>query len=178
MHLQEKTITSDSIYEGPIFTITHDTAELENGKTAVRDVLHHHGGVCVIPITENNEIFLVKQFRYPFQTVTREVPAGKLEKGEDHAVCGRRELLEETGYTCSEYVYLGEMLPTPAYNSEVTYMYLAKGLTFSSQNLDPDEFLDVERIPLAEAVKQVMDGTIRDGKTQVTILKAARILGI
>ena len=70
------------------------------------------------------------------------------------------------------------MLPTPAYNSEVTYMYLAKGLTFSSQNLDPDEFLDVERIPLAEAVKQVMDGTIRDGKTQVTILKAARILGI
>ena len=178
MHLQEKTITSDSIYEGPIFTITHDTAELENGKTAVRDVLHHHGGVCVIPITENNEIFLVKQFRYPFQTVTREVPAGKLEKGEDHAVCGRRELLEETGYTCSEYIYLGEMLPTPAYNSEVTYMYLAKGLTFSSQNLDPDEFLDVERIPLAEAVKQVMDGTIRDGKTQVTILKAARILGI
>ena len=178
MHLQEKTITSDSIYEGPIFTITHDTAELENGKTAVRDVLHHHGGVCVIPITDNNEIFLVKQFRYPFQTVTREVPAGKLEKGEDHSVCGRRELLEETGYTCSEYIYLGEMLPTPAYNSEITYMYLAKGLTFSSQNLDPDEFLDVERIPLAEAVKQVMDGTIRDGKTQVTILKAARILGI
>ncbi|MCR4639590.1 NUDIX hydrolase [Ruminococcus sp.] len=178
MHLQEKTLTSDVKYEGPIFTITHDTAELENGKTAVRDVLHHHGGVCVIPITDNNEIFLVKQFRYPFQTVTREVPAGKLEKGEDHAVCGRRELLEETGYTCSEYVYLGEMLPTPAYNSEVTYMYLAKGLTFSSQNLDPDEFLDVERIPLSEAVKQVMDGTIRDGKTQVTILKAARILGI
>ena len=178
MHLQEKKLTSDVRYEGPIFTITHDTAELENGKTAVRDVLHHHGGVCVIPITENNEIFLVKQFRYPFQTVTREVPAGKLEKGEDHAVCGRRELLEETGYTCSEYVYLGEMLPTPAYNSEVTHMYLAKGLTFSSQNLDPDEFLDVERIPLAEAVKQVMDGTIRDGKTQVTILKAARILGI
>ena len=178
MKKKKKTLTSDVRYEGPIFTITHDTAELENGKTAVRDVLHHHGGVCVIPITENNEIFLVKQFRYPFQTVTREVPAGKLEKGEDHAVCGRRELLEETGYTCSEYVYLGEMLPTPAYNSEVTHMYLAKGLTFSSQSLDPDEFLDVERIPLAEAVKQVMDGTIRDGKTQVTILKAARILGI
>lgn len=178
MHLQEKTIKSDMIYEGPIFTITHDTAELENGKNAVRDVLHHNGGVCVIPITENNEIFLVKQFRYPFQTVTREAPAGKLEKGEDHAVCGRRELLEETGYTCSEYVYLGEMLPTPAYNSEITHIYLAKGLTFSSQNLDPDEFLDVERIPLAEAVKQVMDGTIRDGKTQVAILKAARILGI
>ena len=178
MHLQEKTIYSDFIYEGPIFTITHDEAELENSKTAVRDVLHHNGGVCVIPITENNEIFLVKQFRYPFQTVTREVPAGKLEKGEDHGECGRRELLEETGYTCKEYIYLGEMLPTPAYNTEITYMYLAKGLTFSSQSLDPDEFLDVERIPLSEAVKQVMDGTIRDGKTQIAVLKAARMLGI
>ena len=178
MHLQEKTISSDLIYEGPIFTITHDKAELENSKTAVRDVLHHNGGVCVIPITENNEIFLVKQFRYPFQTATREVPAGKLEKGEDHGECGRRELLEETGYTCSEYIYLGEMLPTPAYNTEITYMYLAKGLTFSSQSLDPDEFLDVERIPLSEAVKQVMDGTIRDGKTQIAVLKAARMLGI
>ena len=178
MHLQEKTLTSDVKYEGVIFTITHDTAELENGKTAPRDVLHHNGGVCVIPVTENNEIFLVKQFRYPFQTVTREVPAGKLEKGEDHAECGRRELLEETGRTCSEYIYLGEMLPTPAYNSEITYMYLAKGLTFTSQSLDPDEFLDVERIPLSEAVAQVMDGTIRDGKTQIAILKAARMLGI
>lgn len=178
MHLQEKTLTSEVKYEGVIFTITHDTAELENGKTAPRDVLHHNGGVCVIPVTENNEIFLVKQFRYPFQTVTREVPAGKLEKGEDHAECGRRELLEETGCTCSEYIYLGEMLPTPAYNSEITYMYLAKGLTFTSQSLDPDEFLDVERIPLSEAVAQVMDGTIRDGKTQIAILKAARMLGI
>lgn len=178
MHLHEKTLTSDVKYEGVIFTITHDTAELENGKTAPRDVLHHNGGVCVIPVTENNEIFLVKQFRYPFQTVTREVPAGKLEKGEDHAECGRRELLEETGCTCSEYIYLGEMLPTPAYNSEITYMYLAKGLTFTSQSLDPDEFLDVERIPLSESVAQVMDGTIRDGKTQIAILKAARMLGI
>lgn len=178
MHLQEKTLTSEVRYEGVIFTITHDTAELENGSTAARDVLHHHGGVCVIPVTENNEIYLVKQFRYPFQTVTREVPAGKLEKGEDHSDCGRRELLEEVGCTCSEYIYLGEMLPTPAYDTEITHMYLAKGLTFSSQSLDPDEFLDVERIPLSEAVAQVMDGTIRDGKTQIAILKAARILGI
>lgn len=178
MHLQEKTVSSDLIYKGPIFTLTHDTAELENGKTTVRDIIHHNGGVCVIPVTENNEIFLVKQFRYPFQTVTREVPAGKLEAGEDHAECGRRELSEETGFTCSEYIFLGEMLPTPAYTSEITYMYLAKGLKLGSQSLDPDEFIDVERIPLAEAVKQVMDGTIRDGKTQITILKAARILGI
>lgn len=178
MHLDEKTINSEVIYEGVIFTITHDTVELENGNHAVRDVLLHHGGVCVIPVTDENEIFLVKQYRYPFHTTTREVPAGKLEKGENHAECGKRELLEETGCTCDEYIYLGEMLPTPAYNSEVTYMYMARGLHFDKQSLDPDEFLDVEKIPLADAVQLVMDSRIRDGKTQIAILKTARLLNI
>ena len=96
--LIEKTLESQTIYEGPIFTITHDTVQLGDGSSSIRDVLLHHGGVCVIPITDNNEIFMVRQFRYPFRTVTMEVPAGKLEAGEDHSVCGRRELLEETGY--------------------------------------------------------------------------------
>lgn len=178
MHLEEKTIRSEIVYEGKIFTITHDTALLENGTEAVRDVLLHHGGVCVIPITENNEIFLVKQFRYPFKTITREVPAGKLEKGEDPEECGRRELLEETGFCCDEMINLGEMLPTPAYNSEITYMYLAKGLRAGEQSLDEDEFLDVEKISLSEAVELVLNGTLRDGKTQIAILKAARVLGI
>ena len=178
MHLDEKTLKSETIYEGPIFTITHDTVELENGNEAIRDVLIHHGGVCVIPVTENNEILMVKQFRYPFRTVTLEVPAGKLEKGEDHAECGRRELLEETGCTCEEYTYLGEMFPTPAYNTEITYMYMARGLSYEKQSLDSDEFLDVVKVPISEAVEKVMDGTIRDGKTQIVILKAARILGL
>ncbi|MBR3283535.1 MAG: NUDIX hydrolase [Ruminococcus sp.] len=178
MHLAEKTLTSDVEFEGKIFTITHDTVELENGSTAVRDVLLHHGGVCVIPVTENNEIYMVKQFRYPFRTVTTEVPAGKLEKGEDHAECGRRELLEETGCVCSEYICLGEMYPTPAYNTEITYMYMARGLEFRKQDLDEDEFLDVVTVPLAKAVEMVMNGEIKDGKTQIVILKAARILGI
>ena len=178
MHLAEKTLTSDVEFEGKIFTITHDTVELENGSTAVRDVLLHHGGVCVIPVTENNEIYMVKQFRYPFRAVTTEVPAGKLEKGEDHAECGRRELLEETGCVCSEYIYLGEMYPTPAYNTEITYMYMARGLEFRKQDLDEDEFLDVVTVPLAKAVEMVMNGEIKDGKTQIVILKAARILGI
>ena len=178
MHLNEKQLKSETVYEGKIFTITHDTVELEDGQEDIRDVLLHHGGVCVIPITDENEIFMVKQFRYPFRRVTREVPAGKLEKGEDHGECGRRELLEETGCTCDEYIYLGEMLPTPAYNSEITHIYLARGLHFSEQSLDSNEFLDVEKIPLAEAVQLVMDGKLTDGKTQIAILKAARILGI
>lgn len=178
MHLEEKQLKSETVYEGVIFTITHDTVELEDGQQDIRDVLLHHGGVCVIPVTDDNEIYLVKQFRYPFGRVTREVPAGKLEKGEDHSVCGRRELLEETGCTCEKYIYLGEMLPTPAYNSEITHMYLARGLKFVGQSLDHNEFLDVEKIPLAEAVQLVMNGKLADGKTQIAILKAARILGI
>ncbi|MBQ6180754.1 MAG: NUDIX hydrolase [Ruminococcus sp.] len=177
-HLEEKTLSSDVEFEGKIFTITHDIVELENGSTAVRDVLLHHGGVCVIPVTENNEIYMVKQYRYPFRRVTLEVPAGKLEKGEDHAECGRRELLEETGCVCSEYIYLGEMYPTPAYNTEVTYMYLAKGLEIRKQDLDEDEFLDVVTLPISKAVDMVMKDEIKDGKTQIAILKAARLLGI
>ncbi|MDE6798133.1 MAG: NUDIX hydrolase [Ruminococcus sp.] len=178
MHLQEKTITSNTVYEGRIFTIVHDTAELENGETAIRDVLLHSGGVCVIPVTDNNEIFMVKQFRYPFREVTTEIPAGKLEKGESHYECGRRELVEETGFTCTEYIYLGEIYPTPAYNTEIIHVYLARGLNLKEQNLDDDEFLDVEKIPLTQAVEMVMDGRIKDAKTQIAILKTARILGI
>ncbi len=178
MHLEEKMIKRDTIYEGLIFTITHDTVLLENENTAIRDVLWHHGGVCVIPVTENNEIYLVKQYRYPFATTTIEVPAGKMEKGEIPEICGKRELLEETGFTCDEFIYLGEMIPTPAYNSEITHMYLAKGLTFSHQSLDEDEFLDVEKMPLSDAIDLVMSGKIRDGKTQIAILKAGRILGV
>ena len=176
MHLEEKTLKSETVYEGLIFNITHDTVLLENEKTAFRDVLWHHGGVCVIPVTDDNEIYLVKQFRYPFSAALLEVPAGKLEKGESHEVCGRRELLEETGFNCEELIYLGEMLPTPAYNSEITHMYLAKGLKFTKQNLDEDEFLDVEKMSLSEAVELVMNGKIRDGKTQIAILKAQYLL--
>ena len=178
MDLTEKTLESQTIYEGPIFTITHDTVQLGDGSSSIRDVLLHHGGVCVIPITDNNEIFMVRQFRYPFRTVTMEVPAGKLEAGEDHSVCGRRELLEETGCVCSEFIYLGEMYPTPAYNSEITHMYLARGLEYQNQCLDEGEFLEVVKIPITEAVEMVMKGEIKDGKTQLVILKAARILGI
>lgn len=178
MHLEEKTIESQQVYKGPIFAINHDIVEIEDGSHAVRDVLIHHGGVCVIPITENNEIYMVRQFRYPFRTATLEVPAGKLEQGEDHGVCGKRELLEETGCTCTEYIYLGEMYPTPAYNSEITHMYLARGLKFEKQALDEGEFLDVVTLPMDKALKMVMDGEIPDGKTQLIILKAARLLGL
>ncbi|MDE5946043.1 MAG: NUDIX hydrolase [Oscillospiraceae bacterium] len=178
MHLEEKTVSSKTIYEGIIFTVKKDIAQLEDGSQAHRDVIIHSGGVCVIPVTDDNEIFMVRQFRYPFQTVTYEVPAGKLNLNENHAECGRRELLEETGVTCKEYIYLGEMYPTPAYNSEITHMYLAKGLEYKSQKLDEGEFLDVIKIPISKAIEMVMNNDIKDGKTQLIILKASRLLNI
>ena len=176
MHLEEKTVESKKVYKGRIFDVTCDTALLENGKTAQRDVVHHSGGVTVIPVTENNEILMVKQYRYPHHKVMLEIPAGKLEAGEKHYDCGKRELLEETGCTCTSYEYLGEIVPTPAYVSEVIHIYMAKGLEYSAQNLDDDEFLDVEKVPLEKAVEMVMNGEITDSKTQIGVLKAHYLL--
>lgn len=178
MHLNEKTLSSQPAYDGCIFTITKDIAELEDGTTARRDVLHHPGGVGVIPVTDENEVLLVKQFRYPFSEITTEIPAGKLDYGESNSECGKRELLEETGCTCSEYTYLGEIYPVPAYDTEIIHIYMARGLEHQKQNLDEGEFLDVIKIPLSKAAEMVMNNEIKDAKSKIAILMAARILRI
>ncbi|MBQ8435846.1 MAG: NUDIX hydrolase [Oscillospiraceae bacterium] len=176
MHLEEKTISSQEIFDGRVFRVTKDMAFLENGSEAVREVVHHSGGVTVIPITDNNEIIMVRQYRYAADKILLEIPAGKLEKDESHYDAGKRELLEETGCTCSEYKYLGELLPTPAYVTEVIHMYMAGGLEYSEQNLDEDEFLDVVKIPMEKAVEMVLSGEIKDSKTQIGVLKAYHLL--
>lgn len=177
MHLYEKTVDSKEIFQGRIFHVREDKAELENGEIVTRELVLHNGGVCVVPVNEKGEVFMVRQFRYPFGQPLLEIPAGKLEKGEDHAACGRRELLEEVGAEASEYEYLGVMYPSPAYLNEQIHIYLAGGLTFSGQSLDADEFLDVVRLPLSEAVDMVMRNEIFDGKTKLALLMAAKKLG-
>lgn len=177
MHLDEKTLESTLAFKGTILEIYKDTVLLENGKTALRDVVRHPGGVCVVALNENNEVYFVKQFRYPHKKALLEIPAGKLEWGEDHFECGKRELREETGFTADEFTYLGCLFPTPAYDSEVIHMYLAKGLHKAEQDLDEDEFLDVLTIPLDEAIKMVMNNEIEDAKTQLALLKASVLLG-
>lgn len=172
MHLYEKTTESKIVYEGKIFKIKSDKVLLENNTEAVREVIMHHGGVCVLPLTENNEIIMVKQYRYPFSSVLLEIPAGKLNENEDHLECGKRELLEETGAVAEEMIYLGPIYPIPAYVTEQIHVYIAKGLSFQSQNLDADEFLDVVKIPFDEALRMVLDNEIKDGKTQIAIMKA------
>ncbi|MGN1412251.1 MAG: NUDIX domain-containing protein [Oscillospiraceae bacterium] len=176
MHLFEKQKSSETIYKGKILTVTKDIAELENNTQAIREVVHHSGGVCIVPITEDDCVLMVKQFRYPFSEAILEIPAGKLEVGENHFDAGKRELLEETGNVCSTYKFLGEIYPTPAYDTEKIFMYMATGLTYQGQNLDKDEFLDVVKIPLKKAVEMVLNGEIKDSKTQIGILKAKYLL--
>ena len=172
-HLNETTLNSNLIFEGKIIHVEKDDVLLEDGSKAFREVVRHSGGVCILALTDKEEILLVKQFRYPHGAVTVELPAGKLEYGENHEACGKRELLEECGCTADSFIYLGKLFPTPAYCSEVIHMYLAKDLHFGNQDLDSDEFLDVEKMPFTEAVSKVLNGEFPDAKTQIAILKYA-----
>lgn len=176
-HLQEKQLSSEEIFKGRVVHLTRDTVLLENGEQTIREVIHHPGGAGVVPLTADGEIILVRQFRYPHNTVTLEIPAGKLEYGEDPAETALRELKEEAGAEPGRFESLGSMIPTPAYDKEVTYLFLARDLKMDDeQHLDEDEFLDVVRMPLTEAVEMAMNGGFPDGKTQLAILKTAILL--
>ena len=170
--LRETTVAQHVLYRGRIVTLRNDDALLPNGKPCQREVVEHPGGVCVAALTEDNELLFVRQFRYPYGEALLELPAGKLEYGEDPLPAGRRELLEETGAVAETYESLGVCYPSPGYCGEKIYMYLARGLSFQAPSPDEDEFLQCLRMPLDEAVRMVMNGEIRDGKTQVMVLKA------
>ncbi len=170
-HLNETQLDSTLLFDGRVIRVEKDTVQLEDGSTAFREVVRHPGGVCVLALTEENEILFVRQFRYPHGIVTTELPAGKLEAGELPETCGRRELLEECGCTAEEFSYLGKLFPTPAYDSEVIHMYLAKKLHFEAQSLDDGEFLEVERMPFEQAVQLALEDGCPDAKTQIAILR-------
>lgn len=176
MKLFEKTIESETKFEGKIIRVLHDTVELENGATAKREVVCHNGGVCVAALTEKNEVLLVRQFRYPYKEVLLELPAGKLELGEDPFEAVKREQAEETGTTGRDYVSLGNLYPSPGYCGEIIRIWACRVESSVSQNLDEDEFLEVERIPLEKAVEMVLQNEIPDSKTQVGILKTAALV--
>ena len=171
MHLEEKTLSSEQKFDGKLVKLYVDSVELEDGKKSFREVIKHPGGVCVLPMDEEGNVLFVRQFRYPHKKVLLEIPAGKLEYGENPSECGIRELKEETGCTCDRYEYLGSLIPTPAYCGEVIHMYLARGLHYGEQKLDSGEFLDIEKIPLDRAVEMIMNNEIEDSKTQIAVLK-------
>ena len=132
----EKTLSSEVLFEGRVITLTKDTALLENGKTATREVVHHHGGACILPYFEDGTICMVRQFRYAMQQELWELPAGKLEKGEDPFEAAKRELGEECGLTADNYISLGQFFPTVGYDTEVIYTWVATGLHKTQMHLD------------------------------------------
>ncbi len=176
MELIEKPLKAEYIYKGKIVNLRVDDALLPNGETAKREVVEHGGGVAVLPLTDDGFVVMVEQFRYPYMKTVLEIPAGKKEKGEEPIVCGIRELKEEAGITAKEILSLGELYPTPGYCGEIIYMFLARGLTFGSQNTDEDEFLNVKKVPFEKAVEMVLSGEIKDAKTGLALLKTKIML--
>ncbi len=177
--LREKGISSENIFDGTILHVRKDRVALPNGAEGNREIIRHIGAVCVIPVTENNEVIVERQYRYPIDRVITEIPAGKLDsREEDRLSAAKRELREETGYTAEEWIPLGDFHPAPAYSDEYISMYMARGLHRGERHLDADEFLDVFAVPLKELAEDVMAGRISDAKTQTAVLKAARILGV
>lgn len=172
MNLKEKQLDYEYIFKGKVIKLRLDTAELPNGKTAKREIVEHNGGVCVAAITENDELLMVRQFRYPYNEIILELPAGKRDSlTEDPLECGKRELKEETGAKAKDYTFLGELYPTPGYCGEIIWLYAAKNLSYGELDPDDDEFLKVEKIPFNTAVEMVLNNEIKDAKTQTAILK-------
>lgn len=176
MRLDEKKIQENPIYNGRIISLYDDEVELPNGRHAHREVVRHPGGATVCAIDPELNVYFVRQYRYPYAKELLEIPAGKLEAGENPYDAAMRELHEEVGLVAEELYPLGEMYPTPGYTDEVIYIYLAIHFKQASQHLDPGEFINVVKMPLQEALDKVMKGELRDGKSQIAILKASLML--
>lgn len=169
MHF-EKTIKQNVVYEGKFVRLRCDDVELENGRMVKRELLEHPGAVAIAAFDAEDRILMVRQYRYGVAQTMLELPAGKIDAGEVPEICAARELREETGYTAKNFKYLTKTYPTPAYCSEVLYLYEATDLAQETQCLDEDEFLSVEKYPFAEVVEMVLRGEITDSKTQTTVL--------
>lgn len=164
--LEEKTLKHELVYEGPVINVYEDHVLL-NDKEHYRVYVKHPGGVAIALEDEDGKFFVVSQYRYGQKEILLEFPAGKIEQGEDPLETATREIQEETGYEGMNFEYLGKMIPTAAYNSEVIYMYTAKIGTYVGQHLDPDEELFVEKLSLEELKEKVITNEITDSKTMI-----------
>ncbi len=171
--LNETTLSEETVFEGKVIKCVLRDVELADGRKSKREIVQHNGGCCILPIDSEGNAYVVHQFRSPFGEVLTEIPAGKLELGEDPYECAVRELEEETGFKSGKIIPLGKMISSPGYCSEVIYMYLALDLEFIGWHLDEGEFVNVSKIPFEELLKMVDNDEISDGKSCLCILKAA-----
>ncbi|MFN3283668.1 MAG: NUDIX domain-containing protein [Pseudothermotoga sp.] len=175
--MAEKLLESQQIFKGKILTVKIDQVLLQNGHKSTREVVFHPGAVAVLPILANGDLILVKQFRYPVGVELLEVPAGKLDENESPKECALRELEEETGYKAQRIEYIGYIFTTPGFSNEKIYLYVAKDLIKTVQNLDQDELLKVEILRPQEVLTKCLNGEIIDAKT-LSLLFLAREKGV
>lgn len=176
MELMEKTLDSEQVFDGRLLKVYRDKVELTNGGASVREFVHHPGGAAVVALDGEGNIYLERQFRYPYHKVVTEIPAGKLERGEDPFDAIRRELSEEIGATAGRWDALGHIMPSVGYTDETIYLYLARDLTFGARHLDQDEFLEPFKMPFSEALARAADGRINDAKTLAALFRADRLM--
>lgn len=171
MKLEEKTKKANYIYNGKVINLRVDDVILPNGKEAKREIVEHRGGVGIVPF-DGEYIYMVRQYRYAFKKELLEIPAGKREYDEMPIETAKRELYEELGATAKDFIFLGEFLPTVGYCEEIFYIFLAKDLKFSNRlHLDQDEFLNVEKYKLKDALEMVKNNEIKDAKTVIALMK-------
>jgi ADP-ribose pyrophosphatase len=174
--LTEHELASKAVYDGRLLHVREDRVALPNGKEATREYINHPGAVVVVPILDNGDILLVRQFRYPLRREFLELPAGKIDAGEDTLLCGQRELLEETGFAADSWHYLTTIHPCIGYSDERILVYLARELIEHGHRRDEDEFLENLRLPLAQAMQWVREGRISDVKTMIGLFWAEKIV--
>lgn len=176
MNLREEKVSSTYYYKGKIINMKVDEVRMPDGSLALREEVEHPGGCSIVALTPENEVFFVRQFRYAYDEEILEIPAGKLEPGEDPYEAMKRELREETGCLAQNFVYLGTAYPTPGYTNELLRIWACRVSATTDQDLDPDEFLEVVRLPLDRALEMVMNNEIADAKSQIGILKAVNLV--
>jgi ADP-ribose pyrophosphatase len=175
--LTERKVSGEEVYGGVLLHVQRDAVRLPDGRVATREYIDHPGAVAIIPILDGGEILLERQYRYPLGRLMIEIPAGKIDPGEDPFGTAKRELLEETGYTAREWRHLGTIHPLVAYSNERIELYLARGLVEEQGALlDDGEFLETFTLPLAEALDWIRDGRITDSKTMIGLLWVERLL--
>ncbi|SHE41010.1 ADP-ribose pyrophosphatase [Desulforamulus putei DSM 12395] len=174
--LREKTLSSKRVYEGRILNLRVDQVLLPNGKESGREVVEFSEAVTIVAVTEDKKVLLVTQYRYPVSEVLLEAPAGKMDPRENPVACARRELQEETGYTAGSLEKICEFYTTPGFTNELMHVFLARDLTPGEQSPDEDEFVQVEAVPLQDAIAMIYNGKIRDGKTIAGLLAAYNML--